>query len=236
MSTPLSLYNTMVTFFVKAMKYTFGNLLRKNKILLGNSLNYLERTPTIDNNYVDTVRLCTLELLSYEINKKNLTGNVAELGVYKGKFAKYINQYFPNRILYLFDTFNGFDSRDAAKEMKENFSTANQDFSNTSIDRVLKIMPHPQQCKPIAGFFPTSANTITDPFVLVSIDTDLYDPIYSGLCFFYPKLVKGGYLLVHDFNNDAYKGSRKAVEQFCTEQGIGYTPIADACGTVIIAK
>jgi O-methyltransferase len=205
-------------------------------VFISSSLTYLDRERTIDKNYFDYIRLATLELIAYEINKKNLSGNIAELGVYKGKFARYLNQYFPDRQLYLFDTFEGFDKRDVIRENEKNFSSGEQDFSDTSVDAVLKLMPFPQNCKPVKGFFPESAEGIEDHFVFVSLDADLYEPIYNGLVFFYPKLVEGGYIFIHDFNNKAYKGSRKAVEQFCSEQGINFLPIPDSAGSAIIYK
>ena len=213
-----------------------GQALRKRNVFMGSSLDYLQRRRSIDKNYFDYIRLSALELVSNEINAKGLTGNVAELGVYKGKFARYINMYFPGRLLYLFDTFEGFDNRDVAKEKQENFSSGEQDFSDTSVAAVLKLMPFPAQCQPVKGFFPESATGIDDTFVFVSLDADLYEPIYNGLQFFYPRLVKGGYIFIHDFNNDLYKGSRKAVEQFCSEQHIGFVPLPDSGGSAIITR
>lgn len=226
----------MITAFAKGINYLFGKTLQNKHIVLTGSLGYLKRSRKIDENYFDYARLSILELISYEIHKNNLEGNVAELGVYKGKFARYINQYFPDRSLYLFDTFEGFDSRDVATESEQNFSSGAQDFSKTSIDLVLKMMPFPGKCVPVKGFFPQSAHAISDSFVFVSIDADLYEPIYSGLQFFYPKLVRGGYIFVHDFNNDNYKGARKAVEQFCSERRTGFVPIPDFSGSAIIVK
>jgi O-methyltransferase len=226
----------MITKFIKGLNFLFGRILNSKSIYITNSLNYLIRKREVDNNYFDHIRLSTLELVSDEINKKNLTGEVAELGVYKGKFARYINQYFPNRKLFLFDTFKGFDKKDIEKEKQNSFSDGSQDFSNTSIDIVRTNMPYPNQCIFKQGFFPDTAIDVTEQFVFISIDTDLYDPIYNGLVFFYPRLVKGGYIFVHDFNNDAYKGARQAVEKFCSETGIGYLPLPDSCGTAIICK
>ncbi|HEY8733951.1 MAG TPA: methyltransferase, partial [Puia sp.] len=60
--------------------------------------------------------------------------------------------------------------------------------------------------------------------------------IYSGLHFFYPKLVSGGYIFVHDFNNDSYRGARQAVENFCSEQKVNYLPLPDLGGSAIIMK
>ncbi|HSZ32711.1 MAG TPA: TylF/MycF/NovP-related O-methyltransferase [Puia sp.] len=226
----------MLEVLAKGTNYLVGNLLRRNKVFISSSLAFLNRERTIDRNYFDYVRLSTLELISYEINKKKISGNVAELGVYKGRFARYINQYFPDRILYLFDTFKGFDNRDVISETNKEFSSGEQDFSDTSVEGVLKLMPFPQKCNPVIGFFPDSAKRIDDSFVFVSLDADLYEPIYNGLLFFYPKLVSGGYIFIHDFNNDAYKGARKAVEQFCQEFNINFLPIPDVGGSAIILK
>ncbi|HLK28846.1 MAG TPA: TylF/MycF/NovP-related O-methyltransferase [Puia sp.] len=226
----------MIEVLAKGINFVLGKNLKKRNIFIGNSLSYLNRKREIDKNYFDYVRLSTLELVSYEISKKKLKGNIAELGVYKGKFARYINQYFSERLLYLFDTFEGFDNRDVSSETQKQFSTGEQDFSDTSIEAVLKLMPFPEKCVPVKGFFPESAKEVNDEFVFVSLDADLYEPIYSGLNFFYPKLVQGGYIFIHDFNNDNYKGSRKAVEQFCEEQKINFLPLPDSGGSSIIMK
>lgn len=222
--------------FAKGMNFLVGKGLQKNKIALAGSLEFLQRSREIDSNYFDYIRLATLELVSEEIKQKQLIGEVAELGVYKGKFARYINSYFPDRKLYLFDTFEGFDERDVFVEKKQNFSSGAQNFSDTSIETVLKQMPFPKQCIPVKGFFPQTAQDIEERFVFVSLDADLYEPIYAGLRFFYSRLEKGGYIFIHDFNNDAYKGVRKAIEQFCSEENIGFVPIPDSGGSAIISK
>ena len=222
--------------WIQGFNYLFGTFFNRQKTVINNSLNYLNRKRNIDRNYLDHIRLATLELVADEINKKELKGAVAELGVYKGKFARYINQYFPERTLYLFDTFEGFDKKDVAAELQHNFSSGSQDFSNTSIEKVLAIMPHAKQCVIKKGFFPQTAAGLTEEFVFVSIDTDLYDPIYNGLNYFYPLLKKGGYIFVHDYNNDEYKGAKQAVKKFCEENNISATPIPDACGSAIIVK
>lgn len=226
----------MLGVLAKGVNFLFGKNLKKKRIFISSSLAYLHREREIDQNYFDYTRLATLELISYEINKKKLIGNVAELGVYKGKFARYINLYFPDRLLYLFDTFEGFDKRDVQSETTKSLSSGEQDFSDTSVEAVLKRMPFPKNCKTMKGFFPDSVVNLNDNFVLVSLDTDLYEPIYAGLQFFYPKLVAGGYILIHDFNNDAYPGSRKAVEDFCRNQKINFLPIPDLGGSAIIVK
>jgi len=221
---------------IKAFNFLFGSFFNAQKARINFSLNYLNRKRDYDRNYLDYIRLSTLELVSNQIEDAKLPGVVAELGVYKGKFARYINQYFPNRKLYLFDTFKGFDEADIKTEQSNNFSHGDQDFSNTSVKNVLAIMPHPNQCIIKEGFFPETAKGLEETFAFVSIDTDLYDPIYNGLQYFYPRLVKGGYIFIHDFNNDAYLGAKQAVIKFCTENNISVVPLPDSCGSAIITK
>lgn len=221
---------------LQVFNYLFGWVFNSKKTYINHSLLYLNRKRQIDRNYMDYIRIASLELIADEINAKNLTGAVAELGVYKGKFARYINTYFPERALFLFDTFEGFNSKDSKVELESNFSDAKQDFSNTSVNEVLSRMPYPDKCIVKKGYFPQTGEGVNESFVFVSIDTDLYDPIYNGLNFFYPKLVKGGYIFIHDYNNDLYKGAKAAVKKFCEENSVGVFPLPDAAGSAVLIK
>lgn len=74
------------------------------------------------------------------IYEKNINGNVAECGVFKGDSAKFINKFFPDRKLYLFDTFEGFDDKDIAAEKELENEEFNQSiFANTPIFRETSI-------------------------------------------------------------------------------------------------
>jgi O-methyltransferase len=222
--------------FAKKIYYSFSAMLAKKHLHVIRSLEYLKRPKKISLDRLDYIRISTLELCAHEVNEKNVQGNAAELGVYKGDFAKEINAAFPNRKLYLFDTFEGFDNRDVATEVNKGFSTGMQDFSDTSVEAVLSKMPYKKNCIVCKGFFPDSAKFIEDKFCFVSIDADLYEPILAGLNYFYPRLEAGGYIFVHDFNNEEYKGARRAVIDFCQRNQISYLPIADIGGTVVITK
>jgi O-methyltransferase len=92
------------------------------------------------------IRASSLELVANEIYDKNISGSVAELGVYRGDFARLINIAFPDRKLYLLDTFEGFDERDVKTEITNSFSTGTQDFSKTSVELVLNKMKHKENC------------------------------------------------------------------------------------------
>ncbi len=184
----------------------------------------------------DYIRKSVLELVAFEIYHRKIEGSVAELGVYKGDFAAVMNELFPDRKLYLFDTFEGFDARDIMIEKGKSFSDASQDFSNTSIEEVIRKMKYKENVIIKKGYFPDTALDIEDKFCFVSIDVDLYQPTKEGLEFFYSKLVKGGYIFVHDFNNSGYKGVRQAVYEFSEKYGVNFVPLPDSCGTVVIVK
>lgn len=184
----------------------------------------------------DYVRYRTLELCAEEIVLKNVKGNIAEVGVYRGNFAEKMNLLFPEKKIYLFDTFEGFDQKDVELEKMNNFSPGNQNFSDTSVQLVLNKMRYKENAIVKKGFFPETAANLDDIFCFVSLDADLYQPIIEGLRFFYPKLQNGGYIFIHDFNNEEYKGARKAVMEFCDENNINYLPIPDNGGSAIISK
>jgi O-methyltransferase len=186
--------------------------------------------------FTNYIRIHNLELVAQEIKEKGLKGAIAEVGVYKGEFAKYLNIAFPEKKLYLFDTFEGFDSNDVSIENEKSFSTADQDFSNTSINEVLSKMKFKNNCIIKQGYFPESLDGIEETFSFVSLDADLYKPIKDGLIYFYPRLEKGGFIFIHDYNNDLYRGAKQAVREFAEEYGVSYTPLPDTWGTVAITK
>lgn len=219
--------------------------LNHRNMLLGSVLVSLKRKRIINFDYegwIDTIRVQQLELVAYEILEKDLSGSVAELGVYKGGFAKRINEVFPKKKLYLFDTFEGFDPVDIQIDKDSGYQRLPDwkldiRFKDTSEGVVLSNMPHPEMCEIKKGYFPDTAMGMEDEsYCFVSIDTDLYKPIYEGLCYFYPRLVRGGYIFVHDYNEDGYPGAKDAILKYCSENGIPYVPIPDASGSVIIAK
>lgn len=220
---------------MRAIFLFIARFLKNYNLYVVKSLSFYSKKSLLDAN-LDFVRYESLELCANEIKLKNVEGNLAEVGVYKGNFSEKLNKLFPERKLYLFDTFEGFDQRDVLAEKRDNYSTGEQNFSNTSVELVLSKMTKKENCIVKKGFFPETAAGLEDNFCFVSLDADLYQPIYEGLHFFYPKLELGGYIFIHDFNNEGYKGAREAVVKFCTELKIGYTPIPDNGGTAIISK
>lgn len=181
------------------------------------------------------IRLSTLRLLADEINEKKIPGSIAELGVYKGHLSRELNILFKERRLYLFDTFEGFDERDIKYEkMWGKGKGLNINFSDTSIDRVKKILLYPENVYFYKGYFPETAANIDEKFALVSLDPDLYLPTLNGLRYFYPRLSKGGYILIHDYNSTQFPNVKNAVNEFSREVDIKIVPLCDLHGSAVI--
>ena len=177
----------------------------------------------------DWVRLKTLEAICRELI--DVPGAIAELGVFRGEFAAAMNTLLPDRRLYLFDTFAGFDPAEAAPE---GLAAAHE---NASAEAVVQRLPHAERAIIRAGLFPeTAAGLEGEIFALVSLDADLEESTLAGLRWFVPRMAKGGYLLLHDWNHPGLPGVRAAAERYEAETGtrLRGVPVCDITGSLII--
>ena len=179
-------------------------------------------------------RISFLKRYAAQVYEMGTSGSIAEAGVFRGEFAQYMNKYFPDRTCYLFDTFTGFESKAFAFE-QEGSDAEEKHFAGTSVEIVMNRMPNPNQVKIVQGWFPDSAADISDEFVFVNLDMDLYKPTYEGLHLFYPKMKSGGVILLHDYYTNGYPGIKKAVEDFENVEGtLVKLPIGDDISIAII--
>jgi len=180
-------------------------------------------------------RLSAIECIEREIYRNNIAGAVAEAGVYRGYTAMHINYLFPDRKLYLFDTFEGFHEDDQREDDKNDRYNLKIDYSDTTEAVVLGNMRFPKNCIVKKGWFPESAKDVNETFAFVRLDMDLYEPILAGLRFFYPKMSKGGYIAIHDCRSKNFAGARDAIEDFCREEHINFMCMPDGLGTAVIS-
>lgn len=193
----------------------------------------------LDTSYVDLPVKSRIQFLRYFADiMKGINGAVAEAGVFRGDFAKYINEFFPESECYLFDTFEGFDTRDFVAEKNYTDMLIKGHLKSTSEQLVYNKMPNKEKVKILKGYFP---ETVTDEvldkkFLFVNLDMDLYKPTLDGLRIFYPRMVDGGVILVHDYFNDNYPNIKEAILDFEKEIGkrLHRMPIGDGISMAII--
>jgi hypothetical protein len=196
------------------------------------------------NNGGDLGRFFFLNLVCDQILREGLKGSVAELGVYKGNSA-YLLARLAAQIgstAYLFDTFSGFDKRDLRgvdeTVLGHRAKSAARRFADTSVEGVRRIVGS-ASAQFVQGYFPESTSQLATQdqrYVLAHIDCDLEAPFTAALQYFYPRLVDGGWLVMHDYSSLEWEGVARAVDSFFADKPEKPVPIPDKSGTVAVRK
>ena len=158
--------------------------------------------------YKDNNRYVALALALQRIEQEQIPGAFAEIGVYRGETSAFLHAQSPARKLYLFDTFQGFDPRDLDGRQDPRFRDTSQEQVAAFIGNTTNIIFR-------KGYFPDTARGLeAETFAFVMLDVDLYLPALAVFDFFYPRLVRGGYFFMHDYNSPE---SDYAIKRACTE-------------------
>jgi O-methyltransferase len=163
----------------------------------------------------DAILLCRpSELIivhSLAVGQVGVSGDYAEVGVYKGTTAKLICEAKGDKHLHLFDTFDGLPSKtDIDVRFTENMFVA-------SVEAVRKRLAKYDNVHIYQGLFPETASPIKDRrFAFVHIDVDIYQSTKDCLEFFYERMTPGGVILSHDYPSSA--GVKKAFDDFLVDK------------------
>lgn len=163
----------------------------------------------------------------------NLEGDVAEVGVYRGRSAKVIalTAEKQNKHAYLFDTFTGMPEVDPEKDNLYRKGT----FSDTSLAEVQEFLADCKKVTICPGFFPDTAEPVRDrKFSFAHIDVDIYRSVLDCCQFFYPRLVRGGMMVFDDPGFADCAGAKIAVDEFFGDKK--EFPIHLATSQVLVVK
>ena len=228
----------LIIIFVYLLYYVYTLLFDKNyqpkawkKAVKGRKIS--KELVATERKYRDKYRFFNFWFLVERV--KEIPGDFAELGVYKGDSAHILHLMDPSRNFHLFDTFEGFTEKDLSIEEGEAATYTKHNFADTSLERVKERLGS-RQFIYHKGYFPETAKEADrGKFALVNMDADLYNPTKAGLEFFYPRLTPGGVIIVHDYNPD-WPGIMKAVDEFATTIPEPFVPLPDQDSTVMIFK
>lgn len=171
----------------------------------------------------------------YELFKmsQDINGEIIECGVFKGAslvrfamFRKLFQSEFEKRIIG-FDSFAEFPQTnfEEDKKLRDHIvkEAGEQSISTDQLMEVLKNKGCDNSVDLIAGDI-----TVTIPeyirknpdirISLLNLDTDIYEPSVTILENFYPKLEKGGILILDDYN--VFPGETKAVDDYFKDMDI----------------
>ena len=181
--------------------------------------------------YPDEVRYSSLALAIQRIELDQVSGAFAEIGVYRGATSSFIHHQSPSRRFYLFDTFEGFPSQD----LEGHTDTR---FSDTSQEAVERFIGGNQNIVFRKGYFPDTASGLEgEQFALVMLDCDLYRTSLAALAFFYPRMQRGGYFIMHDFNSpESDHAVSRAAADFMVDKAELLTEVPDQFGSAIFRK
>jgi O-methyltransferase len=163
---------------------------------------------------------------------RSLPGPIIEAGVSRGFTTIFLNKHLDTlgieRSYLALDTFAGFLQTDVDYEVRKRGKPASftwKGFNNnrrewfdrsmrlSGVNRVRSI-----ECDVATAQYP-------DEISFCLLDVDLYLPTKAALARIYPKMAKGGILVVDDCANDGgvFDGAGLAQREFCQENGL--TPV-----------
>lgn len=166
------------------------------------------------------------------ICKENIPGDLVETGVYKGGssmiMAEVLKLNNQNRKIYMYDTYAGmskpseYDYKNGKKEYLTKWEQLNKgdhvNWCYSSLDDVKKNMSKTgyENVEYIVGKVEETLNEVyPEEISILRIDTDFYESIKKALEVLYPRLSKGGYLILDDYN--CWNGANKAVNDYFAE-------------------
>jgi len=168
------------------------------------------------------------QLYKLALNAKNIDGDIAEIGVYKGGTARILTEVIEGtgKNIYLFDTFEGMPETDADKDLHKK-----GDFADVTIDGVNKQLEGLDGYTLVPGYFPDTADIIENKtFCMVHIDVDIYQSVIDCCEYFYNKVNTGGVIVFDDYGSKTCPGAKLAVDEFfATKKEVPvYTPTGQA--------
>jgi len=156
-------------------------------------------------------------------------GDIAECGVFRGEtlipIALYAGQRNLSKHVWGLDSFEGFGRQIAADLPMGGAPDATKTttgFSRTSLSYVSKkiqIFELESQVTLRKGYFQDSLPSLSGRrFSFVHLDCDLYESYRLCLEFFYPRMSKGGIILLDEYNDPPWPGCNKAADEFLADK------------------
>lgn len=160
---------------------------------------------------------------------QTVDGAIAECGVFQGStlvaMALLVRQSGRRRQFFGFDSFEGFGDSIRGESASERADVdpymRAEGFSNTSVELVQRKLDlfGLADVRLIKGYFDSSLTRCPESvFALVHMDCDTYVAYRDCLSYFYPRLSAGGVVVLDEYNDPAWPGCRKAVDEFLADK------------------
>ena len=99
-------------------------------------------------------------------------------------------------------------------------------------------MPYKEKVKIKKGWFPeTLADMKNEKYVFVNVETGLYAPTYNAIKYYIPRLVRGGIIMISNYEDANKTGVSAAIRDIEKEWcPFLITPLCDLDGTIMITR
>ncbi|MGI0060567.1 MAG: TylF/MycF/NovP-related O-methyltransferase [Nitrosotalea sp.] len=174
-------------------------------------------------------------LAHYELYKmaSDIPGAIIECGVFKGNslsrfamFRSLFGNIYSKKIIG-FDTFGKFPTTKFVDDKKFRAKLID-DAGEQSIskEQLMKVLEHKVVDKNIDLVKGDITKTVPDyvkshpelKISLLNVDTDIYEPVVTILEYLYPKVTKGGIVVLDDYG--VFPGETKAVEEYFKDKDV----------------
>ena len=173
---------------------------------------------------LDNIQFCIEQIIANEIK-----GDLIETGVWRGGAVIFMRAVLKahnvtDRIVWAADSFEGLPKPDKSRYIQDKDDPHHKyQILNVSLEEVKynfkKYDLLDEQVRFIKGWFKDSLPSAPiERLALLRLDGDMYESTMDALVHLYPRLSRGGYVIVDDFNT--VKACRLAVEDFRTKHSI----------------
>jgi hypothetical protein len=187
--------------------------------------------------YTSPERIHALSEAVRYVSKYNIPGSIVECGVWKGGSAMaamytLIELGIQNRDFYLYDTYEGMPkptdcdisiNGENATYLFEKNKLEGKEWVYSSLDEVktniLSTGYDQNRIQFIQGKVEdTLIHTMPDSISILRLDTDWYESTMAEMKYLFPRLSKGGVLIIDDYGH--WKGAQKAIDEYIEECSI----------------
>jgi len=162
-----------------------------------------------------SIKTAVIRKLSWRLGSLGVDGSIGELGSQLGDISWQMNALMPERKMILFDT-----------------------YVNASPEKLINRFPYKDNVYINVGSFPDSAaDAENETYAMAHITSMDLETVKCGLLYFFPRMSKGGVIILSNYENGISYDVHQAVDELEKEYGAFLLlPMGDLEGSVIIVK
>ena len=187
---------------------------------------------------IDKPRFNTIDIVSKIIEAENVKGDIVECGVWRGGMSVYLAYTFPERTIWVADSFEGFQNNGEGDYVFEGHERHQRDFDRAhagavragmsisiGLDEVKGVFKHfglegDDKIEYLKGWVCNTLDPKTCPIkeiALLRVDVDAYAATLEVLENTYDKVPSGGFVV---FDDSALHECQAAITKFKETRGI----------------